>query len=230
MRDDETDPFTDELLACRRGGSQTAPANDQRDQFVEELLEASLKQYRGEEPRSGVEMRILAGLRTRERAARRRWLVWAVTVCAGAVAIVVIVLHSIRAPVRQPTPSASLPPKESGAQRAQLRAAKPLAPEMVAQGPQGSFGAHRAPLQPPQERVGRAAAPRSRPEQFPTPLPLTEQEKLLLAYLNEASKTGWVAETNQTDESPISDLEIPGIKIAALEIKPLDDSQSEQQK
>jgi hypothetical protein len=204
--------------------------DDKQDPFVDELLEASLKQYRGEEPRSGLEMRILAGLRTRERAARRRWLAWAVTVCAGAVAIVVMVLHSVRAPVRQPTPSASLRPKESGAQRAPLQPAKPLAPEMVAQGPPGSFGAHRAPLQPPQQRVGRAAAPRSRPEQFPTPLPLTEQEKLLLAYLSQATRPGLVAETNQTDESPISDLEIPEIKIAALEIKPLDNSQSEQQK
>jgi hypothetical protein len=68
---------------------------------------------------------------------------------------------------------------------------------------------------------------RSRPEQFPTPLPLTEQEKLLLVYLNKATKTDLVAETNQTDETPVSDMEIPRIKIAALEIKPLDDSQSE---
>jgi hypothetical protein len=63
-------------------------------------------------------------------------------------------------------------------------------------------------------------------------LPLTEQEKLLLAYLSKATKPDLVEGTseNKTDESPISDLEIPGIKIAALDIKPLDDSQSEQQK
>jgi hypothetical protein len=208
--------------------------DDKRDPSVDELLEASLKQYCGEEPRSGLEMRILAGLRARERAARRRWLVWAVTVCAGAVAIVVMVLHSTRAPVRQPTPSAALPPKESGAQRAPLQPAEPLAPEMVAQGPPGSFGPHRAPLQRrrPVARTEKVATRRSRPEQFPTPLPLTEQEKLLLAYLSKATKPDSVAGTseNEMDEAPLSDLEIPGIKIAALEIKPLDDSQSEQQK
>jgi hypothetical protein len=48
--------------------------DDKRDQFVDELLEASLKQYGGEEPRSGLETRILASLRTRERAVQRRWL------------------------------------------------------------------------------------------------------------------------------------------------------------
>jgi hypothetical protein len=74
MRDDKRDPFVDELLGWRRGGSRTAPSNDQRDQFVDELLEASLKRYSGEGPRSGLETRILAGLRTRERTARRRAL------------------------------------------------------------------------------------------------------------------------------------------------------------
>ena len=44
--------------------------DDEPDPFVNELLEASLKQYRGEEPRSGLEMRILAGVRTQARAAQ----------------------------------------------------------------------------------------------------------------------------------------------------------------
>jgi hypothetical protein len=61
-------------------------------------------------------------------------------------------------------------------------------------------------------------------------LPLTEQEKLLLAYLSEATKPDLVVGTNEKDEAPVSDLEIPRIKIALLEIKPLDDSRSEQEK
>jgi len=178
--------------------------DDKRYPFVDELLEASLKQYRGEEPRTGLEMRILAEVRSRQRAARRRWLVWTVAVCAGMLATIVSTLHFVRTPPRQPTPSASLPPKESGA--------------------------HRAPLQPPQQRPGRAAAPRSRPEQFPTPLPLTEQEKLLLAYVSKAGKAGLVEGANTTDESPITELTISAIKIAPVEIEPLDDSQSEQEK
>jgi hypothetical protein len=197
--------------------------DDKRDQFVDELLEASLKRYRGAEPRSGLEMRILAGLRTRERAARLRGLGWAVTACAGVLAAIVLTLHFVRTPLRQLPPSAALPPKESGAQRAPLQ--PPLAQQLSPR-----FGAQRAPLQPPQQPVRRVATRRSRPEQFPTPLPLTEQEKLLLAYFNKATKPDLIAGTNQTDEAPVSDLEIPRIKIAALEIKPLDDSQSEQEK
>jgi hypothetical protein len=61
-------------------------------------------------------------------------------------------------------------------------------------------------------------------------LPLTEQEKLLLTYLDKATKPDLLAGTNVRDEAPVSDLQIPRIRIAALEIKPLDDSQSEQEK
>jgi hypothetical protein len=147
-----------------------------------------------------------------------------VAVCAGVLAVIALTLHFARAPIRQPTPSAALPLKESGAQRAPVQAANQPAPAMLAQ--QATLlGARRL-----MARVRRVATPRSRPEQFPTPLPLTEQEKLLLAFLNKATKPDLVAATNETDETPVSDLKIPRIKIAALEIKPLDDSQPEQEK
>ncbi len=197
--------------------------DDNPDRFVDDLLEASLERYSGEEPRAGLEMRILAGIRARERAARRRTFGWAVAACAGIMAIIVLTLHFVRAPVRQPTPSASLSSKESGAHRALLQ--PPLA-----QQPPPSFGAHRAPLQPPQQQVRRVATRRSRPEQFPTPLPVTEQEKLLLAYVNKASKPDSFSGTNETDEAQVIDLEIQRMKIAALEIKPLENSQPDEGK
>jgi len=175
--------------------------DDKPDPFVDDLLETSLKRYHGEEPRSGLEMRILAGIRSRERAARRRWLGWAVAACAGILAIIVLTLHFAPTRHRQPTPRAELSPEESGA--------------------------HRAPIQPPQQQVRRVAAHHSRPEQLPTPLLLTEQEKLLLEYLSKTSKGDLAEETNRTDEAPVTDLEISKITIAPLEIKPLNDSQTE---
>jgi hypothetical protein len=216
--------------------------DDKPDQFVDDLLEASLERYRGEEPRPGLEMRVLAGIRTRERPARRRWLGWAVAVCAGTVAIIVVVLHFTRAPVRQPTRRASLSSKESGAHRAPLQPANPR--EMVTQQqpslrPRGSGSVDprfwgprlvQGPEKPRTPKAGVRATKPKRPEQFPTPSPLTEQEKLLLVYVNIATKPDLVAGTDETDEAPVSDLEIPRIKIVALEIKPLEDSQSEQGK
>jgi hypothetical protein len=186
--------------------------DDKPDPFVDELLEASLKQYRGEEPRSGLEMRILAGIRARERAARRRRLGWAAAACAGILAVVALTLHFARAPLRVPTPSASLPQPVT----------TPPAPPMVSrQTPLLSARILAA-------RLRRVATRRPRAEQFPTPFPLTEQEKLLLVYLNKTTKPDLAEATDQKDEAPVSNLEIPGIKIAALEIKPLEDSQSEQ--
>jgi len=185
--------------------------DDEPDPFVNELLEASLKQYRGEEPRAGLEMRILAGVRTQERAARLRWLGWAVAVCTGVLAVIALTLHFARAPQRQPTASALLP---------QAATTQP-APPMVSR---------QQPLLSPRRLasgVRRVATLRSRPEQFPTPLPLTEQEKLLLAYFNKTAKPDSIP---GTDENSAGGLEIPRITVAALQIEPLDDSQSKQGK
>jgi hypothetical protein len=57
-------------------------------------------------------------------------------------------------------------------------------------------------------------------------MPLTEQEKLLLAYVANASKPDLLAETNHADVV----MDIPSIKVAPLEIQPLAVSQSEQGK
>ena len=185
--------------------------DDEPDPFVDELLEASLKQYRGEEPRSGLEARILAGVRTQERAARFRRLGWAVAVCAGILAVIALTLHFAPTQLRQPIPSPSLP---------QPAATQPAPPMVSRQQPRlGPRG--------PVARVRRVATRRSRPEQFPTPLPLTEQEKLLLAYFNKTAKPDSIP---GTDENSVGSLEIPRIIVAALQIEPLDDSQPEKGK
>ena len=193
--------------------------DDKQDQFVDELLEASLKQYQGEEPRPGLEMRILAGIRSRERAARSRGLAWALAACAGVLAGVILALHFARGPSRQPAPSASLP----------RPTAKPLARSGSADSrlwsPRLAQGQKRRPPRP-----GGHTERQTRPEQFPSPMPLTQQEKLLLAYFDKATKPELVAGANEKDDAAVSDLEIPGLEIAGLEIKPLDDSQSEQEK
>jgi len=192
--------------------------DDRQDQFVDELLEASLKQYRGEGPRPGLEMRILAGIRSRERGARRRGLAWAVAACAGVLAGVILALHFARTPNIQPAPSASMP----------RPTAKPLASSGRADSRLWSPRLVHEPNEKPRTPKPGVRATK-RPEQFPTPLPLTEQEKLLLAYFDKATEPDFVAGTNQANEAAASDLEIPGIKIADLEIKPLIESESEQE-
>jgi hypothetical protein len=185
--------------------------DDEPDPFVDELLEASLTQYRGQELRAGLEMRILAGVRTQARAARLRWLGWAVAVCAGILAVIALTLHFAPTQLRQPTPSASRP---------QPATTQPAPPMVSRQQPLLT------PRRPARE-VRRVATRHSRPGQFPTPLPLTEQEKLLLAYFNKTVKPDSIP---GTDENSAGGLEIPRIIVAALQIEPLDDSQSDQGK
>jgi hypothetical protein len=55
---------------------------------------------------------------------------------------------------------------------------------------------------------------------------LTEQEKLLLTYFANTTKPDLLAETNKADGAA----EISNIKVAPLEIEPLDDSESGQGK
>jgi len=193
--------------------------DEKPSQFLDELLEASLERYGGGEPRAGLEMRIMAGVRSRQGAARRLRLVWATAVCAGLLAAVVLVFHSARAPGRHSTTSAS------GAHKTPLQAAKAPASPGSASARLGTPRLVRGPKEKPRTPKPGVRATR-RPEQFPTPMPLTEQEKLLLAYVANASKPDLLAETNHAEATA----DIPSIKVAPLEIQPLDVSQSEQGK
>jgi hypothetical protein len=181
-------------------------------EFVDDLLDTALKRYGNEEPREGFETRILAGVRGRQRAVRRRLFAWAAAACAGALVIAALTLNVARGPRGQSVPRTSLPPEASGAHRAPLQV--PKAPAILS---------GRQPLQASRPSTTR---PR-RPEEFPTPLPPTEQEKLLLAYVRQAAQSGPAAATAKPDEAPLADLEIPAINITPLYIEPLDDAQSE---
>ena len=189
------------------------------DQFVNELLDASLKRYYSEEPRAGLELRLLAGVRSRQGQVRRRRWVWALAVSAGMLAAVVLVLHSAHAPGRLHVISASVPGQP----------AKPLAKPGSADS--GLRSPRLVQVHAEKPRTAKPAVRATeRPEQFPTPMPLTEQEKLLLAYVNKATNPASSADADKTEESPVIDLKIPVIEIAPLEIEPLDDAQSEKGK
>jgi len=170
-----------------------------RDRFVDELLEASLRRYRSEEPRAGLEARILAGVRASEDASQRPTWAWALGVTGAALAVIVIVLAM---PRRQPVPGHLPMP---------VVAVKPEAPAI---GP-------RAVSAPPKaiRRGPRAALAPRRPEQFPTPAPLSEEEKLLLAY---ASQVPISELDNLINQNPkIEPVEIPELKIPRIEIEGL---------
>ncbi|MFZ0960665.1 MAG: hypothetical protein WAO35_07140, partial [Terriglobia bacterium] len=80
------------------------------------------------------------------------------------------------------------------------------------------------PVQPlrPHKRV-RPAAPRrvdTRPQQFPTPHPLSEQERLLVAYAQSLQGSS-PPSLRREEENTEHDLEIPPLTITAIKIEPL---------
>jgi len=177
--------------------------------FVEELLEASLKRYRSEAPRAGLENRILAGVQASDRAAQRRRWVWVLAASAAALIVAVVVLRFTSRPARRTATVSPAP---------QAVAPKTEPPRVVAVAPPVT----RVPRKPSQ-RPRPVTAELRRPEQFPTPSPLTEQEKLLLLYLQTTPASELAATAT---EKPIQDLKISQLAFAPLEIKPLPEAES----
>jgi len=173
--------------------------DDKRDErFVEELLDASLQRYRSEDPGAGWENRILANVRAADHVTRRRgaWL-WAFGAATGAVILLVVVtVFSHRKPAPIPAPQVVSYP----------------APLPIGRAPVA--------VQPTLRRhTPRLTAAARRPEQFPTPAPLSEEERLLLAYV--ASTPSSELSTPIVRDPQIEPLQFSEIKIARIEIKEL---------
>ena len=172
----------------------------ERDRFAVELLDAALRRYRSLEPRPGLEERVLASLRARRRAGP--WLGWkglAWAVPAAVLATVALALYLNRRTV----PFSGPPPRS-------IAVRKPEPPAAAV-----SQGATRPHSHVPQSRVARPQP--ARREQFPTQAPLSEQEKLLLLYVNQAPGPLLIA---QTDSDALQDLKIEDLHISELELEP----------
>ncbi len=162
--------------------------------FVDQLLAASLDRYASIEPRAGLEGRTLAGVAARHRAAQQRYWALGFALSAFAVVAMIVAVRQQRhetVPARSPLRAAATQPEASAT-------LAPIAPER---------------LRARRVRVAKVTA--QRPQQFPTPSPLTEQEKLLLLYVEVAPKSVLAAPPASAEK----DLEVPELNIAALEIK-----------
>ena len=182
--------------------------DDKQKQFVNELVDAALRNYSGGGPRPGLETRILAGVRVRQEAARRRaaWL-WSASLASLALMVALVVARWPR-PAPAPAPYAAKAPA-----RVSLAPAGPAAPPLLVVKPR----------RPPRSRV--LSQRDTRPQQFPTPRPLSEQEKLLLAYV-QAVKSSAGAAAPDAAPNPDEDVEIPALSITSIRIEPLAPSET----
>lgn len=173
-------------------------ADQERDKQmqIDDMLDSLLANYSSAEPRPGLETRILANLReTEEKEAAHGW--WSFKwLWAGAVAAAIIVAaaliggrHRVAPPTNvivktnQPAPQPEIQPQVPIARQeaVRIRPRKPLAPAL----PQNA-----------------TLALRDRPAVFPTPTPLSEQEKLLLSYVAGTPREEVIAQSHP-DEPPV---------------------------
>jgi hypothetical protein len=150
--------------------------NDERK--LDDLLDSALSEYSAVEPRPGLEARILARIRDSAEQPRARWwnTGWLVAGAAAAgIAVLVLSVLFLR-PVGKPQP-------------VQVRRDPPaVQPQpdkdrMTAQEPPV-----RKERRPHHGQPQQVLAQSDRPSVFPTPAGLSEQEKLMMAYLAQTPK------------------------------------------
>jgi hypothetical protein len=180
------------------------------DLFVDQLLEASLARYRSEEPHPGLVGRILAGVRAkRQKEYRRTWILALASTAAAMTLIVATVIYLAHRPSPPPATVANEPlPFSNDGQKA---APPPNAVQTEVR--------HSVATLPTVRSRRPSLSVQPRPEQFPTPAPLSEEEKLLLAYVSQAPKSDLSKPIIR--DSEIEPLKIPKLKIAMIEIKGL---------
>jgi hypothetical protein len=171
-------------------------ADQEKERHIEEMLDSLLANYSAAEPRPGLETRILAklqGAAGNESSAgwwNFKWI-WAGMVVAAVIVAAVLIngRHRVAPPthVIVKTSPAVLQPE-----------IQPHAPavrnETVRIRPRKSL----APTRPQNAALGL----NERPAVFPTPTPLSEQEKLLLSYLAGTPREEVIAQSH-SDEPPV---------------------------
>ena len=173
--------------------------SEQKEKFADEILDKALANYSHAEPRLGLEGRVLARLDEEKQSPARVWK-WAWAPAAAAL-LIAGGLYLARPRTQAPPAVAEQPAPP------RTTATKPeLPPIQAAQARPRS--ARRA---APAPQVTAAA----KLSQFPAPQPLSEQDRLLLAYVR--SQPQAAAQQARTSGQPMAE-----IKIDPLEIPPLE--------
>jgi len=185
----------------------------QMETRIDEMLDSLLANYSSAEPRPGLETRILANLKlgNESREAGRSWwgLKWVWAAAAVAALIVGGVLISGKRHVA--------PPTHTVVQTVQPAVQQPVVPRPIVPQPsveqprvQSSvpkIGAtpaihHRQKALVPGAQQNATLAWSQRPPVFPTPTPLSEQERMLLQYYSRTPREEVIAQSHP-DEPPV---------------------------
>jgi hypothetical protein len=180
------------------------PNNTKKD--IDQWLDAALGQYGKAEPRAGLETRILANLRaeTDRAASKRRW--WAAAGMVAATAAIAAVIWLGRGDrVRTPAGAGTTTARRdagSGDRPSQDPTVRPVPQQLLEQGARNAI--RRPPTRPRPPEVTHVA----KAEQFPTPAPLSDQEKLLVRYVQEFPQRAALIARAQTELRKRTELEM----------------------
>jgi hypothetical protein len=179
------------------------PENQER--LVEKWLDIGLKRYGEAEPRPGLEGRILAGLRTEQaRQASPSWQWW-----PALAAIVIVAAVALQLLTRKPIPTRSVPVATHSVETGSATPGQPTAGLRRPDTTTRSQGRRK--------RVQRQIAPalaKPLPEQFPSARPLSPQEELLPAYVEQVPADEVAVAADRTRRA--GDLQIDDLEIAPL--------------
>jgi hypothetical protein len=181
-------------------------SDHENDRRLEDMLDSMLSAYSAAEPRPGLETRIVASLREHSAGRARLWnfrWMWGGVALASA-ALILLLIHFSRLQQQPPTaPQLATRPQQQEAPAADAQK-DILSPSVVAS---GHSRRHKA-------RIARATDAQKqypvevRQEVFPSPSPLSEQEKLLLQYLARTPRAEIIAQSHPDpqDEDEENDL------------------------
>jgi len=174
-------------------------------------LDRALVEYGNTEPRPGLEARVLANLSAeRERiTVRQRWF-WALTLAATAAVLILAVWMESDTALRTKIPAPMRTASEQQAESKQ-RAVETAKPDVFQQSRKSA--SRRVHRNRTVHSFETAAAPKL--DRFPSSQPLSEQEGLLLAYLNQTPKEEVmlaIAKTKSNEDLRVKDLEIQSLE------------------
>lgn len=174
------------------------------DEHLDNILDEALSEYRDAEPLAGIESRILARVHASESVRKSRGLRWAVVVaCAAAIVAAVWFGVGKRTPhTAAPSEAATIKPVEKAPAHTPVPTVVTSASSTVAVRKPAN---HIVPQSTPAE-----TAVQTKPSVFPSPSPLTAEERAFMAALNQTA--GAMPVTSEPDKA---------ITIAEIEIKPL---------
>ena len=171
---------------------------NERKEFVDELLDTSLNLYSQVEPRPGLEARLLANVPQQAQRFAWQW-VWIPAAATAAILMAALAFYATRQNPVSPAPTV-----------AQIPAPSMPAPVVSEPHPSTSWAGGERTRQP--GRLG--AGPRL--ATFPAPVPLSEQERLLLRFVQQTPKEQLIA--RQLGAAPIERLAIQPLIVPPLEI------------